>query len=681
MRLSKQAGFSLLELLAAIVILGILSIIGIVAITNIKANQEKKFNQTQYELFKETAKTYFSDNKSKLPSVSGSTRTVYLEELIDQNYLDSLLDYDKNSYQVDKSYVTVRRIGSKYVYVAYLYQIGNDSNPVEKEEEKNPSVITFSNYRKSSGTVMNMNENTHYTNTDSKVDVKIEDEDGIMAFNYSIYKNNKKIYTSEYIEPNGNNASDTITLNTSDYEDGIYIIKFTVYDNGEHIITKKSDEIMIDRVAPSCSTTKTPTATWTNQNVTVKGNCSDNIGKNQGNSGCVASTITRNYTTQMNSTTSPGTVKDRAGNITECPTIAVNIDLTKPSCTVSGESTTWVKGTRNITAKCTDTGRSGCVKESDVVSYKTTTKTASFTYKVKDNAGNEASCKSTVNVYVDNTSPSCTSSGGSASWTSDSRTLKGTCKDNESGCVSQTNNDRTYDSNGNVSWLINWQGSWTNLSPGTVCDKVGNCASCPNNQTVKIDKTSPSLTCTIKDANDTDGVNVSVSASDNDGSGMQEYTTLYKNKKSDFTITVKDNVGNSKSCNVNVTAVEQTKNKTRKYKSCSSSACGSATGCSSWGGWVNSGCRDSGTSVSTGCQSALSTHPNTVTKQWRCIQVGTCYQMLQSNSCSTPIYPTCRTSSCGYEDWGSWNSWSTAKCTESDLKKCKSRTIYTATVN
>ena len=100
-----------------------------------------------------------------------------------------------------------------------------------------------------------------------------------------------------------------------------------------------------------------------------------------------------------------------------------------------------------------------------------------------------------MNVYVDKDKPTCVSSGGSTAWvsTSSGRTLVGTCSDTGSGCVDATVSGRTY-ANGNVSWLINWAGQWTNLSPGTVYDKAGNSTVCPGNQTVKVESvTAPSL--------------------------------------------------------------------------------------------------------------------------------------------------------------------------------------------
>ena len=65
-KLNKK-GFTLVEVLAVIVILGILSTIGTVSIINLRKKQEEKFNNTQLQIFKQTSQTYFTDNKSKLP--------------------------------------------------------------------------------------------------------------------------------------------------------------------------------------------------------------------------------------------------------------------------------------------------------------------------------------------------------------------------------------------------------------------------------------------------------------------------------------------------------------------------------------------------------------------------------------------------------------------------------------
>ena len=83
----------------------------------------------------------------------------------------------------------------------------------------------------------------------------------------------------------------------------------------------------------------------------------------------------------------------------------------------------------------------------------------------------------------DFTPPECKEAiGESTEWTKEKRTITMTCSDDESGCA------------GNVTKLYNSEGNFTNQSPGTVSDNVGNKTTCPNNQTVKIDRTAPRYT-------------------------------------------------------------------------------------------------------------------------------------------------------------------------------------------
>ena len=65
----NNKGFTMVEMLATVVIMGILASIGIVSVVHLRANQKAKFNQSQTEIFRQTAKNYFTDNKRKLPAV------------------------------------------------------------------------------------------------------------------------------------------------------------------------------------------------------------------------------------------------------------------------------------------------------------------------------------------------------------------------------------------------------------------------------------------------------------------------------------------------------------------------------------------------------------------------------------------------------------------------------------
>ena len=237
------------------------------------------------------------------------------------------------------------------------------------------------------------------------------------------------------------------------------------------------------------------------------------------------------------------TIKDNVGNTATCSKTAnIYVDKEAPTCSWSGESTSWTRENRTITATCNDSG-SGCDNSTLNKSWSYNSgekKTDNLSYEVKDNAGNKRICNKTANVYVDKVAPTCTSSGGSNAWTNDSRTLVGTCSDSGSGCK------------GNVSWLINWEGNWENLSPGRVYDNVDNYVDCPANQIVKIDKTPP--TCTSSGGSDawTKDSRTLVGTCSDSGSGCKGNVSWYINGEGNWTDlspgTVYDNAGNPTVC-------------------------------------------------------------------------------------------------------------------------------------
>ena len=176
-----------------------------------------------------------------------------------------------------------------------------------------------------------------------------------------------------------------------------------------------------------------------------------------------------------------------------------------------------------------------------------TSNTSGIVIKVRDRLGNIYTHSGIDITKIDKIAPTCTSSGGNTTWTNGSRTLIGTCSDTGgSGCKE------------NVSNLINKQGNWTNLSPGTVYDNAGNSTVCPANQTVRIDKTAP--TCTSSGGSDAwtgDSRTLVGTCSDTGGSGCKGNATWYINSKGSWTNlspgTVYDNAGNSTACPGNQT--------------------------------------------------------------------------------------------------------------------------------
>ena len=212
-------------------------------------------------------------------------------------------------------------------------------------------------------------------------------------------------------DPNGathsgcsGNTSATFTSNTNENK-----TSGNVCDVAGNCITCPYKLVQIDKTAPTCSSSSSPSG-WTNGRVTVSGSCSDT-----GGSGCAGNTsVTRSG--QQNTTVSPGTVYDNAGNSVTCPQSAVKIDTTPPTCNTTTTSAGWTNQQVTLTGVCSDTGGSGC-KGNSSASFADEQARAHAPANVVDNAGNEGQCNY-VNVYIDRTLPTCTVSKSNTNTTS-----------------------------------------------------------------------------------------------------------------------------------------------------------------------------------------------------------------------------------------------------------------------
>ena len=103
----KKKGFTMIELLAAIVILGILSVTTIVAVTRL-TEKARKEDERQYEqTLKMAAESYMQANPSELPKVIGETTFVTAKELKEKRYLK---EGDRGCVEVHK------KTNKNYVY-------------------------------------------------------------------------------------------------------------------------------------------------------------------------------------------------------------------------------------------------------------------------------------------------------------------------------------------------------------------------------------------------------------------------------------------------------------------------------------------------------------------------------------------------------------------------------------
>ena len=200
------------------------------------------------------------------------------------------------------------------------------------------------------------------------------------------------------------------------------------------------------------------------------------------------------------------------------------VDNTPPLCTYHGESTTWKTGSRTVTWGCRDEGEgaSGCVEnegpfeniEQKHGSYTFPTtekmrsqKTYPFPeYEITDIAGNKTVCNTKpANIYIDNTAPTCVDTIPTA-WTSKDRTITWGCEDEEEGSGCQTVNKTTGERN-EIHGSVTFTSDTEKVSPSPVrtykiVDNVGHEVTCDvsdklnedGSMPVLVDKTKPILT-------------------------------------------------------------------------------------------------------------------------------------------------------------------------------------------
>ncbi len=224
----NKKGFTLVELLATIAILGILMGVAIGAVSWILDDSEENFYDNLEKNVLLTAETYFADHRAMLPQVVGQKRRISIRTLVNNNYLKKgdVVDYGKVECDLDQSYVYVTMESrGKFSYSLYLVcpakTLGKDE---EVSNTLNASVSIDGSTR-----VANLNIST----TSSTV----------ASYQYTIYKDSMMVYNSDGVEAN-HTTSFTGTIDLSAYVPGTIKVVVTVYDDYGNSKTVNTSAIM-----------------------------------------------------------------------------------------------------------------------------------------------------------------------------------------------------------------------------------------------------------------------------------------------------------------------------------------------------------------------------------------------------------------------------------------------------
>ena len=404
----------------------------------------------------------------KIPGEWSLTKTITftypeIKNINDQNI-------EKNEVSIDGGTTWKIYIGSITVDkdTTFIARITDGTNTVSSK------VITLSNFDHEGPNITNVtgNPDNKWTNKDVTLTINATDsKSGLADTAYSFdggttwQKGNSKTYKSN---TNG------IVIKVKDKVGNISTYPVIA-------ITK------IDKSTPKCiwsgDTNVAPNA-WTRENRSITLTCAS-----PGGSPC-NSRYTVVYSTTRKTDTLSYKVTNDAGTSTTCKReFNIYIDKTKPTKpSLSGTNSNWINHDLRIKPSSTD-NESGINRYEayyggawhkwssanyNDLDYFSNERNENVKFRAVDNVGNKSD-EIATSVKIDKSNPTCESSGGSPDWTSGSRTLIGICSDSGgSGC------------RGNATWLINWQGNWSNLSPGKVYDNAGNSTDCPANQTVRI---------------------------------------------------------------------------------------------------------------------------------------------------------------------------------------------------
>ena len=525
-----KKGFTLTELLVVIVILGIITGISIPLIRNLGEKNGRRKYTTYADSMQYSAKLYVDSYNEDLfgHHVSGCAYISY-KQLEEKGLLKDIPEADI-SCNSENTFVKVVKLNTKYTYTEFL-GCGDKVNDAVKDvsityPEENTIYEMDSDVCGLDASNINITVDPFDPNKFAKrhkTHIVLTSPTGINN-NVEIYAAWRKDQNVENVTswkkivvkvPEGQRAKvesgEEIRIQSDEEvtppnENGSYylLLKVERLDDlyGEHWINKQTEEskylwfgpFKVDNIPPVCINSGDST-TWTKENRKITFGCRDNEATD---SGCLSGSSggSKTFTTTTKtSNIAAYVIKDNAGNTTNCAarTANVYVDKTSPTCTVSGESTTWTKNNRTINFGCSDgTNESGCDASASGGSkiFNTTTKTSNIAaYVIKDNVGNTTNCATrTANVYVDKTPPTCTDSGDSTTWTNKKRTIVYGCKDgtNESGCdTSASGGKREFSTTTKTAEIAAY----------TIKDNAGNTTNCPaRTASIYVDVTPPTIT-------------------------------------------------------------------------------------------------------------------------------------------------------------------------------------------
>ena len=498
--MKNKKGFTLVELLSVIVLLGIIITIGLFSISSIRKtilDRQYKNLKTEIEL---AAEKYYQDTESTI---------FYVQTLLDEGYI-----------KADNSSLNIYSPVDSNIMNCYTINVVDEKATLDdiiKNKECNAEIA--GNYELKIVRENNKTSDKWYKESEILSAVKSDNSvDDSLIYTWTTDLNPNTIWDQREFD----------LKNLLNEKGGVINDVFYVQANKQDtdkVYRSAGKRIKIDKVKPIIDSADAGEQNdWVKQrDVTIKAHdlgsgivgylfsdkadCSGNFEK---------LTKPQNEFTLKRTFKSNGEyyfcLIDDAGNISDSEKIVIQkVDGIPPKCYYSGESTEYIKGIRVITYGCID-DESGCAtlkvgsatstcdpststncsKLTNTYSYKDTTITDKITNKIGsftiiDKNGNKTDCpivdktnenyKENLNIYLDNTKP--TIRINSMSYSNGSLNVNVSLSDNESGANvayikfnGNTSSTKSCDGTCDISLKIGSITSGTVYAYGT--DAVGN---------------------------------------------------------------------------------------------------------------------------------------------------------------------------------------------------------------
>ena len=273
MKNNSKKGFTIIELLAAVVIVGIIISLAVIAINKyILQGRNAVDNQLEKQLIL-ASKNYFNDNKTKFINIDEKGVVVWYTTLKAENYMSNDL-VDSNGNSCAKSYVVVSKDKTKYSYIGCIMCDNDGYNNTKDKKECSESLDnniycqwTDPNGNKLNKTYLGVKKNNQVTLkltckgkgikfvNGSTLDVKnmFSSELGeLEKLDYLPYHNSKKELVSftsniKYTTLPNSNGNGVVSFN----ENSAYVVD----NSGQKVpnVLTSYDGIVIDGEGPSCT--------------------------------------------------------------------------------------------------------------------------------------------------------------------------------------------------------------------------------------------------------------------------------------------------------------------------------------------------------------------------------------------------------------------------------------------